>query len=66
MPDWAALLTEQQNPASERIDEVSTLEMLTIIKGVTNQFDCPRYVGKFFGNGDGNELVFAVDNGEHF
>ena len=33
MPDWAALLTEQQNPASERIDEVSTLEMLTIING---------------------------------
>ena len=33
MPDWAALLTEQQNPTSERIDEVSTLEMLTIING---------------------------------
>lgn len=33
MPDWAALLTEQQNPSSERIDEVSTLEMLTIING---------------------------------
>lgn len=33
MLDWAALLTEQQNPASEQIDEVSTLEMLTIING---------------------------------
>ena len=31
MPDWATLLTEQQNPASERIDEVSTIEMLDII-----------------------------------
>ena len=31
MPDWATLLTEQQNPASERIDEVSTVEMLAII-----------------------------------
>mgnify|MGYP002725725768 CR=1 FL=1 len=31
MPDWAALLTEQRNPASTHIDEVSTLEMLEII-----------------------------------
>ena len=31
MPDWAALLTEQRNPASEHIDEVSTLAMLEII-----------------------------------
>ena len=32
MPNWAELLTEQRNPASERIDEVSTLEMLQIIQ----------------------------------
>ena len=31
MADWANLLTEQQNPSSERIDEVSTIEMLSII-----------------------------------
>ena len=31
MADWANLLTEQRNPRSERIDEVSTLEMLAII-----------------------------------
>jgi N-acetylmuramic acid 6-phosphate etherase len=31
MPRWADLLTEQRNPASERIDEVSTLDMLAII-----------------------------------
>lgn len=31
MSHWANLLTEQRNPASQRIDEVSTLEMLTII-----------------------------------
>ena len=31
MSHWAALLTEQRNPASQHIDEVSTLEMLTII-----------------------------------
>ena len=28
---WATLLTEQRNPSSARIDEVSTLEMLAII-----------------------------------
>ena len=31
MAKWAHLLTEQRNPASARIDEVSTLEMLAII-----------------------------------
>ena len=31
MANWAELLTEQRNPASAGIDEVSTLEMLTII-----------------------------------
>ncbi|MGY8825516.1 MAG: N-acetylmuramic acid 6-phosphate etherase [Candidatus Latescibacterota bacterium] len=31
MPDWAKLLTEQRNPASELIDEASTLAMLGII-----------------------------------
>jgi N-acetylmuramic acid 6-phosphate etherase len=31
MNTWAGLLTEQRNPASERLDEVSTLEMLAII-----------------------------------
>ena len=31
MSNWAELLTEQRNPASYRIDEVSTLEMLEII-----------------------------------
>lgn len=31
MSHWASLLTEQRNPASERLDEVSTLEMLAII-----------------------------------
>lgn len=31
MGNWSTLLTEQQNPASEHIDEVSTLEMLAII-----------------------------------
>ena len=31
MADWANLLTEQQNPNSEHIDEVATLEMLAII-----------------------------------
>lgn len=31
MSNWSALQTEQRNPATERIDEVSTLEMLAII-----------------------------------
>jgi len=31
MANWAALLTEQKNPASTNIDEVSTREMLAII-----------------------------------
>lgn len=31
MGNWSTLLTEQRNPASERLDEVSTLEMLAII-----------------------------------
>lgn len=31
MSRWAELLTEQRNPASEHLDEVSTLEMLSII-----------------------------------
>ena len=31
MSHWASLLTEQRNPASEHLDEVSTLEMLAII-----------------------------------
>ncbi len=31
MPNWADLLTEQRNPASEYIDEVSTVDMLAII-----------------------------------
>jgi N-acetylmuramic acid 6-phosphate etherase len=33
MANWAALLTEQRNPASAHIDEVSTQEMLAIING---------------------------------
>lgn len=31
MADWSRLSTEQRNPASESIDEVSTLEMLRLI-----------------------------------
>ena len=31
MGNWSKLQTEQRNPATERIDEVSTLEMLAII-----------------------------------
>jgi len=31
MTDWASLLTEQRNPASAHIDEVSTLELVKII-----------------------------------
>ena len=31
MGNWSALQTEQRNPTTERIDEVSTLEMLAII-----------------------------------
>ena len=31
MGNWSKLQTEQRNPATERIDEVSTLEMLSII-----------------------------------
>ena len=31
MGNWSKLQTEQRNPASQRIDEVSTLEMLAII-----------------------------------
>jgi N-acetylmuramic acid 6-phosphate etherase len=31
MPDLAALLTEARNPASEHIDQLSTLDMLTLI-----------------------------------
>ena len=31
MGNWSKLPTEQRNPASERIDEVSTLEMLALI-----------------------------------
>jgi N-acetylmuramic acid 6-phosphate etherase len=31
MTDWSRLATEQRNPASESIDEISTLEMLQII-----------------------------------
>ena len=31
MGNWSKLLTEQRNPASENLDEVSTLEMLAII-----------------------------------
>ncbi len=43
MPNWADLLTEQRNPASEHIDEVSTLEMLEIIHAEDEQV--PRAVG---------------------
>ncbi|MDE2703633.1 MAG: N-acetylmuramic acid 6-phosphate etherase, partial [Gemmatimonadota bacterium] len=31
MGNWSKLQTEQRNPATECIDEVSTLEMLAII-----------------------------------
>jgi N-acetylmuramic acid 6-phosphate etherase len=31
MADWASLLTEQRNPATERIDEVDTLELVRTI-----------------------------------
>ncbi|SVB25662.1 uncharacterized protein METZ01_LOCUS178516, partial [marine metagenome] len=31
MTDWASLLTEQRNPASAHIDEVSTLELVKIV-----------------------------------
>ena len=31
MPDWSRLSTEQTNPASRRIDELATLDMLQII-----------------------------------
>ena len=31
MGNWSKLQTEQRNPATERIDEVTTLEMLAII-----------------------------------
>ena len=31
MGNWSKLQTEQRNPATERIDEVSTLEMLSIV-----------------------------------
>jgi N-acetylmuramic acid 6-phosphate etherase len=31
MGNWSKLLTEQRNPASENLDEISTLEMLAII-----------------------------------
>ena len=33
MGNWSTLLTEQRNPASERLDEVSTLAMLAIFNG---------------------------------
>lgn len=31
MADWSSLLTEQRNPASERLDELTTLELVTLV-----------------------------------
>lgn len=31
MPDWASLLTEQRNPASDHLDEMSTLELVELM-----------------------------------
>ncbi|MBT4612311.1 MAG: N-acetylmuramic acid 6-phosphate etherase, partial [Gemmatimonadetes bacterium] len=54
MTDWGSLLTEQRNPSSAHIDEVSTLELVRIIN--TQDAEVAPAVGRVLA-----EIAAAVD-----